>query len=149
MAVTCVSLARWSRSFTKRSDCQRRCDNVQFPIFGAERIPEHAALSNWKLDGGRCLDHYQVLMSLSDSTDYVLCMGPAQNNMLHCWLENDWRAVDLTQPTKFFDRGEYYAAFGIAAGEIKRYSRLDALFRAASAVEFWDFDVSKFSVHQP
>lgn len=120
-----------------------------FATISPGRIPEYDALSQSSLPGGRCLDHYHVLTSLSDETKYFLCMGPVKGNKLHCWLENDWLLVDFTLSKKFFDRGEYYHVFEIDADQLKRYSLFDAICKAASGVTFWDFDVSKYHVVQP
>jgi len=104
-------------------------------------IPLRDSLTLRWLKGGNCLNHAKVLMDLGDGP-YRVAMGdvqPADHAPLaHCWLETDNVVVDLTQPTKFFDREEYYQT--MSPQNVRSFTAKEASKRMlqSGAVEFWD-----------
>ena len=107
-------------------------------------IPQYESLNRCRLIAiGNCLDHGKVLISLDDSP-YQLAMGEfnfegAPDPYRHCWLETESLVADLTQPEKFFERGDYYRRFSVS--NVYRYPQSEAAQRMGEVgyLDFWDF----------
>ncbi len=122
-----------------------------------DQIPRYDEICDLKIEpdvaGGRCLSHATILLEVEEmhfaDCPYLVCMGPVEENVLHCWLEAGEIVADFTQPEgrRFYYRNEYYEILRISDDLVKRYTFEYASGRAmrnGGSAEFWEFDLTRF-----